>query len=260
MLGSFRLYLDGAPVTDWHGSRGQRIARYLLAHRRRPVPKERLIELIWPDVPPEVGRRNLHQAIYCLRSTLRAAQPEEHHIVLEGDCYRLNPDLDVWCDVEEFEADIDAGRRLTGAGRVVEAIASYRAAERLYGGEFLEDTPYEEWAIGERERLDARYAQALLGMTVLHLDRGGTDEAIASARTLLMSRPADETAHQLIIRAHLSNGRRVDALAQYRCCAGALEREFGLAPGEEITALCGPLLAPAATRLAGHRNGHLAAE
>ena len=44
------------------------------------------MELLWPEIDPEVGRRNLHQAVYSLRRTLRSASPAQH-IVFDNECY-----------------------------------------------------------------------------------------------------------------------------------------------------------------------------
>lgn len=238
MLGPFRLYQDGNPVDGWSGSRGQRIVKYLLAHRRHPVPRERLMELLWPEIDPEVGRRNLHQAVYSLRRTLRRRQPQLQHIVFENECYRLNPELEVWCDIDEFELHVDEGHRLGREKRAAEAAAAYARAELLYRGEYLEDTPFEEWALAEREYLGARHADAMHHLAAINLALGRVDEAIACARRLLVRQTADEVAHQLIIRGQLAAGRRGDALRQYRCCVEALDREYGFAPSDETTTLC----------------------
>ncbi len=242
MLGPFRLYQDGQPVDAWHGSRGQRIVKYLLAHHLHPVPRERLIEMLWPEVDPEVGRRNLHQAVYSLRRTLHDRQPELQHVVFENECYRLNPEVGVWCDTDEFEVHVDKGRRLGRDERAAEAAAAYSAAELLYRGEFLEDTPCEEWALAEREYLCARHAEAMHHLAALNLALGRVDEAIACARRLLVRQPADEVAHQLIIRGHLAAGRRGDAVCQYRYCVDALDRAYGFPPSSDTATLCEQLM------------------
>ena len=40
---------------------------------------------------------------------------------------------------------------VSSEGRTGDAIADYEAALALYGGEFLADDPYLEWALGRRE-------------------------------------------------------------------------------------------------------------
>ena len=255
-LGPFRLYQDGHVVDDWHGSRGPRIAKYLLAHQQHPVPRERLMELLWPETDPEVGRRNLHQAVYSLRRTLRRRQPDLQHIVFENECYCLSPELAVWCDSDEFERRVDEGDRLArDDGRPAEAAAAYADAELLYGGDYLEDTPFEEWALAQRGYLAARHAEAMHDLARLNLALGRVDEAIACARRLLVRETADEVAHQLIIRGQLAAGRRGDALRQYRSCAEALDREYGFAPSSETAALCEQLMVAMGGRPRPQRRG-----
>ena len=236
MLGPFRLYQDGLPVEDWQGAKGQRMARYLLA-QAHPIPRERLVELLWPEVDPEAGRRNLHQAVYSLRRTLRRLQPDLRHIVFENDCYCLNPDLEVWCDVREFEALVEEGHRLARAGYPEDALGDYTAAERLYRGEYLEDTPCEEWALAERDYLAALHSEAMHRAAELNVALGRVEEGIGCARRLLVRQPADEVAHQVVIRGQLAAGHRGEALRQYRSCERALEREYGLSPSPETASL-----------------------
>lgn len=237
MLGPFRVFQGGVPVDTWRGARAQRLLRYLVAHRNRPVPREQLIEVFWPDADPEAGRRNLHQTVYTLRLALRARQPDVCHIVFEGDCYGLAPELGVWVDAEAFEDAVRRGRSAEIAGHVDRAVVAYRCADGLYGGDLLEDTPFEEWVIPERECLRARHTEVLHRLIDLHLAAADLDDAVVCARRLLVRDPTDEVAHRGLMRAHIAQGQRGEAVAQYRRCAVALDREFGLRPGPETTAL-----------------------
>jgi len=237
VLGSFRVFQDGVPVDPWRGVRAQRLLAYLVAHRHRPVSREQLIEVFWPDVDPEAGRRNLHQAVYTLRLALRARQPGVQHIVFDRDRYGLNPDVAVWVDAEAFEGLVRQARSAELAGQDDRAAAGYRSADALYGGDFLEDTPFEEWAIPERECLAARHTEVLQRLVELHLRAGAADEAIGCARRLLVRDPTDEVAHRGLMRGQVAQGRRGEAVAQFRRCALALQREYGLRPGPETVAL-----------------------
>ncbi len=96
------------------------------------------MDVFWPDADPIAARRNLHQAIYALRQTLRQAQPDLQQIQFENDGYLLNPELDVWLDFEEFEQHMQAGRRLEVAGQIAAAVTEYAIAEGLYQGDFFE--------------------------------------------------------------------------------------------------------------------------
>jgi len=157
LLGRFRLFRRGQLLEGWHGSKTPRVVRYLFAQRGRPVPRDVLIDLFWPDVDPETARRNLHQAIYVIRKALRAACDPNQLILFADEAYAVNTSAGMWCDADEFEACARAGRRAEREQREEHAIAAYESAERNYGGEFLEDSPYEDWTIAERDRLRLLY-------------------------------------------------------------------------------------------------------
>src|SRR6185369_7923057 len=53
-LGSFRVLRNGQPVpiTDWQSKKARDLLKMLVARRGRPVPRETLIEALWPDQDP----------------------------------------------------------------------------------------------------------------------------------------------------------------------------------------------------------------
>ncbi len=110
-LGAFRVYQDDQLIADWDSLKARSVFKYLVAHRGAPIVKDILMDLFWPDAGPEAARRNLHQAIYSLRQTLRRGHPNFQHIQFENSCYLLNPEIDIWLNLEEFEKHIQVGRR-----------------------------------------------------------------------------------------------------------------------------------------------------
>ena len=66
-FGNFRVYCNDVLIDRWESARGRTIFKYLVARRATAVPKEVLADMFWPDSEPELARRSLHQAIYCLR-------------------------------------------------------------------------------------------------------------------------------------------------------------------------------------------------
>ncbi len=143
-LGVFQVYLDGHVGVNWPNSKGKSIFKYLIAHKEQPVAKEVLMELFWRDSPPDSARRNLNWSIHSLRQALHRNQPDFSHVVFESECYRLNPDLQIWMDVDEFKAHLHKAQGLEEVNNTALAMSEYQAAEILYQGEFLEEDRYED--------------------------------------------------------------------------------------------------------------------
>ena len=110
------------PVVEFR--RGRAIFKYLVAHRATAAPKELLADLFWPDSEPELARRSLHQAIYCLRQTFKRLAPAAQVIQFAEDRYQINSEIAIWVDSEEFGQLIEHARILGAAGKIDQAMQS----------------------------------------------------------------------------------------------------------------------------------------
>lgn len=237
LLGGFTVTQRGVTVDDWHGTKPQTVLKYLLAHPDRPVIRDVLMELLWPGIDPTAGRRNLHQVIYSLRQALRQHDPDTSYILFRNDCYLLNPALRIWCDVTELDRCIADARRCDRTGDINGAIAAYRRAEGLYGGDFLPENLYDEWTFSERERLRSTWHEASDRLGELLSNQRRWDEVIETAQRLVALDPLAEAAHRRIMLAYRAKGQRNLAIRQYRICAAALKRDLALAPSPETDEL-----------------------
>jgi DNA-binding SARP family transcriptional activator len=236
-LGPFRVYQDGQLTVEWQGLKCQAILKYLVAHRERPIAKDILMDVFWPEADHEAARRNLHQAIYSLRRTLRESQPGFPYIWFENDCYVFNPEACVWADFEEFELHVREGQRLAAAGQLRAAIEEWGIAEGLYQGDFLEEDLYEDWPSAYRDRLRARYLEITDQLSSYYARRGEHPIAIALCRKMLARDSCYEVAHCRLMRCFLAQGQRHLAVHQYQACVQTLKEELDLAPSAEMVAL-----------------------
>ena len=152
LLGELSAEIDGVAVTRWSGHRGRSVFRYLVAYRHHVVPRDVLVDVFWPDAAPELGRNRLHVTLHALRADLRTAS-ERPVIVHRDGGFQLHPDLHVWVDREAFEELLARGCAAERDRDEPTALHTYQQALALYRGDFLEDSPYEEWAVLERETL-----------------------------------------------------------------------------------------------------------
>jgi DNA-binding SARP family transcriptional activator len=236
-LGSFAVYQNDNPITAWNGLKGLSILKYMIAQRGKPVAKEVLMEVGWPESDPEGARRNLHQAIYSLRQTLRHDEPDFQHIQFHNDSYRFNPKLNVWIDFVEFETHVAAGHGLEATGHLEQALRSYGIAGQLYRGDFFEGDLYEEWAVGKRERLRNLYLQVADRLIEHTVDREAYTVAATLCQTVLEREPYHETAHRHLMECYMAQGQRHLAVRQYQLCARLLADELNLEPSEESKSL-----------------------
>lgn len=236
-FGRFQIFHNDQSISEWTSLKARSVLRYLAAHYGQPVSKETLMDIFWPDAPFEAARRNLHQAIYCLRHTLRREDPALSPILFENDCYLLNPALNIWVDYVEFKERVETGRVLEQAGRQTEAAAVYTLAERLYAGDFLADDLFEEWAYVQREHLCSLYLDLTSRLSDYYLTQQDYSKLIHLGQKVLRHDSCYEDAHRWLMWGYLARGQRQLALRQYFQCVETLQSELDVTPSPETQAL-----------------------
>lgn len=236
-LGSFWVYLNEQPVLDWPSSKGKSVFQYLVTHRERPVVKEVLMELFWPEAAPEAARNNLNVAIYGLRQALRRVQPSFTHLLFQDDAYLLNPDLQIWVDFEAFTEVLDSARSLEHQGDLDGALRRYCAAEAMYQGEFMAEDRYDEWLVPQRQQLQNEYLSLLDNLIRHYFDCDDYLACSTMCHKILAVDPFREEAHRYLMRSFLRQGHPHLALRQYHVCVKILREELDMSPMPETTEL-----------------------
>jgi DNA-binding SARP family transcriptional activator len=229
LFGSFEIAINGEPIDRWRSQRGLIVFKYLLVHRGRPCPRDLLMDVFWPDVPPQQAKNRLHVALSGLRQTLRGVVDVP---VVEFHCglYRLNAELAVTLDVDEFDRSVAAGKRAEVPGDIGAALGAYEEAVSLYRGDLLADTPYDDWAVLPRETRRTTYLDVLDRMTSLYLANNQIPECIAAARLILCQDDCREDAHRLLMRCYALQGRFHQAIRQFEVCRSTLQATLGSLP------------------------------
>ena len=230
LLGPMSIVIDDVPVEEWSSARIRSLFGYLLTHRQPWPTREVLMEVFWPDSLPKASRNSLNVAIHGLRRVLRKAK-DVPVIVYCGGTYRLHPDVRLWLDVEEFDKLVERGRLHEDAGETDQATAAYEFATGLYGGEFLADDPYDDWAALIRERLRLAYLDTLGRLSNLHFNARRYAAAANLCQRIIEQDPCREDAYRRLMRCYSRQDQPHLALIQYQACIRTLESELGVEPG-----------------------------
>lgn len=232
-FGRFELERDGAPIAPEMFKRRKALTllKILLVNAGRPAPIETLIEWLWPESDPRAGANRLYVVVHALRELIEpaGAAGDWSLVRTSGDNYVLDAS-GCWIDLVEFRAALDAGRRAESAGDAPLALAAYDAAAGLYRGDLLEDDPFDEWCLMEREHLRETYLSVLQRIATLARERGELDRAIDAGRRVLRVDPLREDAQRQLIESLAMAGRRDEALRQYEQLRALLRRELDIAP------------------------------
>ncbi|HBY47526.1 MAG TPA: hypothetical protein DEG70_15000, partial [Chloroflexi bacterium] len=235
-FGRFEIERDGALVAPETFKRRKALTllKILLTHADRPVSIETLTEWLWPESDPRAAANRLYVVVHALREAIEpaGAHGDWSFVRTNGDQYLFDTS-DCWVDLVEYRAALDAGRQAESAGEPERALAAYDAATRLYRGDLLEDDPFDEWCLMEREHLRETYLDALHGVAVLSRERGEIDRAIDAYRRVLQVDPLREESQRQLIETLSNAGRRAEALRQYEHLRALLRRELDITPMPE---------------------------
>lgn len=199
----------------------QVLLAYLAVSGARPVPRQRLLALLWSNRSDEQARNSLRHALSALRRALSGNGTTPLRV--DRTSAALDPGL-VEVDVRRFERLLDEG----GRGALQRAADLYRGD--LLAGLVVRDPAADEWLFQERERLRGRAVDALDRLLALQTREGVQARAVETARKLLSLDPFQEPAHRALMAAFAASGQRSQALRQYRICRELLRRELDVEP------------------------------
>ena len=238
LLGSFEVQVKGRLISSWPSKKARLLLAYIAMERGRMVPKEILIDLLWPDGPPERGSNNLSIAIHQIRATLSEFEPASAQaIIVRQGLYGLDQAL-VSVDLWEFQSHLSEARQSLERHDDDATRANLANAIELYqAGDFLENDPYEEWTVEPRRSWSTAYNQALAWLATEASRGADWPRVIDYAGRILQRERCDEAGHRLLILAHWKTGNRPQALQQYRLCEAWLRDDLGVEPSEETRRL-----------------------
>jgi ATP/maltotriose-dependent transcriptional regulator MalT/DNA-binding SARP family transcriptional activator len=212
-LGPFRVIRDGVliPNTEWKSKKARDLLKILVA-RRRPTPRDQLMDLLWPGVDPGVAGNRLSVLLSTVRDVLQPRPIGEGPLTTDGSVSLNRAQVSV--DVEDFltraTAALDADR-----GRGPGATAQLAAAVTAHTGDFLEEDSLQEWAVGLAEEVRATYIALLRALSARLRDAGDTDAVVRYTLRLLAQDPYDEEAYLTLVAVLLDVGRLGEARRHY---------------------------------------------
>jgi DNA-binding SARP family transcriptional activator len=191
----------------------QRLVAFL-ALNGRPLQRLHVAGKLWIDASEEHANASLRTALWrlkCLDARVVAASSTE---------LALADTVEV--DVRETAARANAILRGGANGA-----ASLHALSDA--GELLPDW-YDDWVLIERERLRQLVLRALERLSAQARAAGRFADAVEAGLAAIAQEPLRESAHRLVVEAHLADGNRGEAIRHYRVYARLVRGELGCGP------------------------------
>jgi DNA-binding SARP family transcriptional activator len=216
----------------------QALLAYLLLQRHRAHSREVLAGVFWAEHSQEKARRALNTALWRLK---KALEPEgipagTYLISAHSGEVGFNRESEYWLDMEVFEQETK--HLLTYQSQTAHEpnVQDLEKTLDLYRGELLEGL-YDDWALGDRERLRALFLKSLMYLMQYYKVHGVYEKASVYGQQILNLDPIREDIHREMMRLYLENGQRALAARQFGICRLTLAKELGILPMEETQAL-----------------------
>lgn len=219
MFGPMRVLVGNEPIPRTRSRKALWLLALLALRAGRPVTRERVANMLWPDAESGLGSANLRPVMCDLRAALgdegqRLRSKDPNMIVLEPSGAKI--------DVVEFDAAFRKG--------------DHTRAVELYRGQLLEGCP-EEWAVQERLIRETNCLAALqaLGKSALEEDRPA--EAVAHFTRAIALDPLRDGPRRGLMTALAAEGNVNAALQTYREFAQLISSEVCTTPDGETASL-----------------------
>ena len=225
LLGAIGIDWAGAPLTEFRSQKTLVLLAYLLCEDR-PITRDYLAGLSWPEMPQSQALGLLRRSLYDLNSQLPGC------LEMDRRTARFSPTAPVTVDLRCFAA-------LTAQDDVTawaEAVALYRAP--FLQGIYVDDAPeLENWLVREQERWQREVVRLLNRLIAYHTERAAYQPALDYTQQLLTVEPWREEAHRQAMLLLARMGQMSAALAQYERCRQVLQAELAVEPAHETEKL-----------------------
>src|SRR5215813_1199634 len=226
---AYRFHLFGSPIfatsagdsVAIRSRKGVGLLACLALAEGKPVGRDQLCALLWPDRQTAQARASLRQLLVDLR----------HDFGHASDVFDIATDGAISCNGTAVVSDVAEFHRL----RRADDRQTLERAFALRRGQFIEgpapeDTAFADWIDDNRRSLDNLWCEATARLLRVLEREGDHRRSLDVAGRLLSIDPLCELAHQSVIRAHLAMNNRSFALRHYQEFREKLHREFGGEP------------------------------
>lgn len=224
-LGDFFVEQGGRRIDsgDLRQRRAGELLALLLSQPHRRIGQEKALEALFPGESVTKQQTILYHATSTLRRLLEPNLPDKfpsRYLDVRNEQIQLILPPGSWVDYDIF---MDHCRH-----------KRYDLALGLYGGEWIVEYAYADWAADLRQRLTHLFLEGLDVHTHNLLKHHNPSEALESSRRILALEPWNEVAAFMAMQACYMLGDKVGAIRIYRSLQSALSDEFGLEPSSEI--------------------------
>jgi two-component SAPR family response regulator len=186
---------------EWDRSQPKKLLKTIISYGDERVPKEIIIDELWPEENPRAAERNFKTTLQRLRKSLEPFILKDFgssYIHLHDNIVFLDPEL-CHVDADGFLSLIKMAEEKERRGDGKGAFSFYAEALEIYKGDFLPEELYAPWPGKKREELRAKYIELLNKMAKFHERQGAMRKAVDCYMKAIQIDPLVEEMYQKLM-------------------------------------------------------------
>jgi len=233
-LGRFEVFRADIPMKEgeWQRNQAKNLLKALVSHGPQGIPKEILMEDLWPESEQKAAQQNFKVTLHRLRKSLEPGMETDFgssYLHLKNSILSLDIDR-VELDTERFLSLLEQGELKERDKDLQGAIDLYIQAQELYKGDFLPGDLYAPWAEPIREGLKQKYLHLMLKLARLHENCSDFKKAVLFYEKAIHTDPILEEAYQGLMILYGKKGQKNNARKVFEACRTAVTRGLGCEP------------------------------
>lgn len=236
LFGKLRILIDGVPLDDevWITRKARSVFAYLASRRGEAQSEDKLMDLFWYQ-GGEKARHSLHNSISLIRKIFSPFLGEQAKkiVINKKDGYLLSAQNNCHIDLEEFDRRYQRGKALLQQNQWDDALLELQNAERLYVGDFLEDS-YDEWSDSPRLRSRGRFVEIMDVLAKYFFNRHKYEVSTDYWKRIHLYDNCHEDAYLGLMMSAIALDNKNEAIRIYHKCVQVLKSEMNLAPPPKV--------------------------
>lgn len=221
---------NGREIKNWDGALPRNLFFYFIDNPL--VTRDQIFEVFWPKLTVKDATNVFHVTKRKIteRISMNVDDDENYELTNYSAGFYLPSEKVVrHYDVFDFEEAIEQAL-ISDDPHEQEVLFSH--AIDIYKAPFLHTVTL-PWVEARRDQLQEMYAEALIGMARLQVDKEAWEEALGFYVRALKEAPQREDVHRDAMRMYLKLDRPDDAKQQYKVLVDHLKKTVGVPPSNE---------------------------
>jgi len=216
-------------VNEWQSKQAREMFFFFAC--QKPVRRDDLCLIFWEDKDPEKAIAQFHQLISRIRHVIGGQS-----IIFDEETliYRLNPDIDLWCDVLRLDTLLEEAQKLGSSS--VRALDLWSKATTLLTGEFLPDFD-RAWIDEMRSKYAILTVKAWMELGHCYITQNDYHTALQAFQTAARYDDLHEEAYRWQMICHARLGERRNVTHVYNLLRKKLREELDTPPSSDTDQL-----------------------